>query len=51
MAKPVDPRLWRYARSARRYLGVSVLLSLVITGCTVEQIPAPIGLPLSRTSA
>ncbi|KZM68909.1 thiol reductant ABC exporter subunit CydD [Nocardia terpenica] len=35
MAKPVDPRLWRYARSARRYLGVSVLLSLVITGCIV----------------
>ncbi|GAB2715605.1 ABC transporter ATP-binding protein/permease [Nocardia thraciensis] len=35
MARPVDPRLWRYARSARPYLVVSVLLSLVITGCIV----------------
>ncbi|WP_280264386.1 ABC transporter ATP-binding protein/permease [Nocardia wallacei] len=35
MARPVDPRLWRYARSARRYLVVSVLLSLVTTGCIV----------------
>ncbi|MFE3188996.1 thiol reductant ABC exporter subunit CydD [Nocardia sp. NPDC059240] len=32
MAGPVDPRLWRHARSARRYLGVSVGLSLVTTG-------------------
>ncbi|WP_328408806.1 ABC transporter ATP-binding protein/permease [Nocardia sp. NBC_00403] len=28
---PVDPRLWRHARSARRYLALSVVLSLVIT--------------------
>ncbi|MFE7796523.1 ABC transporter ATP-binding protein/permease [Nocardia sp. NPDC057440] len=28
---PVDPRLWRHARSARRYLALSVALSLVIT--------------------
>lgn len=28
---PVDPRLWRYARSARRYLVLSVGLSLVTT--------------------
>ncbi len=35
MAGPVDPRLWRYARSARRYLGASVGLSLVITVCVV----------------
>ncbi|WP_405488570.1 ABC transporter ATP-binding protein/permease [Nocardia sp. NBC_00511] len=32
MARPVDPRLWRYARSARRYLTLSVGLSLVTTG-------------------
>ncbi|QIS01496.1 ATP-binding cassette domain-containing protein [Nocardia brasiliensis] len=32
---PVDPRLWRYARSARRYLVLSVLLSLAITGSIV----------------
>ncbi|MFJ4656635.1 thiol reductant ABC exporter subunit CydD [Nocardia sp. NPDC088792] len=32
MARPVDPRLWRHARSARRYLTLSVGLSLVITG-------------------
>ncbi|PXX66840.1 ATP-binding cassette subfamily C protein CydD [Nocardia tenerifensis] len=32
---PVDPRLWRYARSARRYLAVSVALSVVITGSIV----------------
>ncbi|MFI1914294.1 thiol reductant ABC exporter subunit CydD [Nocardia sp. NPDC020380] len=32
MARPVDPRLWRHARSARRYLTLSVWLSLVITG-------------------
>ncbi|WP_067670125.1 thiol reductant ABC exporter subunit CydD [Nocardia miyunensis] len=35
MAGPVDPRLWRYAHSARRYLVVSVGLSLVMTGCIV----------------
>jgi len=35
MAGPVDPRLWRHARSARRYLVVSVGLSLVTTGCIV----------------
>ncbi len=35
MAGPVDPRLWRYARSARRYLVLSVGLSLVTTGCIV----------------
>ncbi|MEU4341347.1 ATP-binding cassette domain-containing protein [Nocardia sp. NPDC023852] len=29
---PIDPRLWRYARSARRYLMLSIALSLVITG-------------------
>ncbi|MEU1986354.1 thiol reductant ABC exporter subunit CydD [Nocardia sp. NPDC019395] len=28
---PVDPRLWRYARSARKYLALSVGLSLVTT--------------------
>lgn len=28
---PVDPRLWRYARSARRYLVLSIGLSLVTT--------------------
>ncbi|GAA5098820.1 ABC transporter ATP-binding protein/permease [Nocardia iowensis] len=32
---PVDPRLWRYAHSARRYLALSVALSLVITGSIV----------------
>ncbi|MGW4242061.1 thiol reductant ABC exporter subunit CydD [Nocardia sp. NPDC004722] len=32
MARPVDPRLWRHARSARRYLGLSVGLSLITTG-------------------
>ncbi|MCC3316076.1 thiol reductant ABC exporter subunit CydD [Nocardia africana] len=31
MARPVDPRLWRHARSARRYLILSVGLSLGIT--------------------
>ncbi len=35
MARPVDPRLWRHARSARRYLIVSVLLSLVVTAAIV----------------
>ncbi|MEV0298909.1 ATP-binding cassette domain-containing protein [Nocardia sp. NPDC050710] len=28
---PIDPRLWRHARSARRYLALSVGLSVVIT--------------------
>ncbi|QIS08566.1 thiol reductant ABC exporter subunit CydD [Nocardia arthritidis] len=32
---PVDPRLWRHARSARRYLASSVALSLVMTGAIV----------------
>ncbi|MFC9440379.1 thiol reductant ABC exporter subunit CydD [Nocardia sp. NPDC057030] len=32
---PIDPRLWRYARSARRYLALSVALSVVITGSIV----------------
>ncbi|MFR9750795.1 ABC transporter ATP-binding protein/permease [Nocardia sp. 004] len=32
---PIDPRLWRYARSARSYLALSVALSLVITGAIV----------------
>ncbi|WP_405167456.1 ABC transporter ATP-binding protein/permease [Nocardia sp. NBC_01499] len=32
---PVDPRLWRYARSARRYLALSVALSVLITGSIV----------------
>ncbi|MET8775919.1 ATP-binding cassette domain-containing protein [Nocardia sp. NPDC004654] len=32
---PVDPRLWRYARSARRYLVLSVGLSVVITASIV----------------
>ncbi|MGY4098506.1 thiol reductant ABC exporter subunit CydD [Nocardia sp. R16R-3T] len=32
---PVDPRLWKYARSARRYLVLSVALSVVITGAIV----------------
>ncbi|MFF3227690.1 ABC transporter ATP-binding protein/permease [Nocardia suismassiliense] len=32
---PVDPRLWRYARSARRYLVLSVALSVLITGSIV----------------
>lgn len=32
---PVDPRLWRYARSARRYLALSVALSVVITATIV----------------
>lgn len=35
MARPVDPRLWRHARSARRYLVLSVALSLAITICIV----------------
>ncbi|MFE7745421.1 ABC transporter ATP-binding protein/permease [Nocardia sp. NPDC057455] len=32
---PIDPRLWRYARSARGYLALSVALSLVVTGAIV----------------
>ncbi|MGQ4616792.1 ATP-binding cassette domain-containing protein [Nocardia sp. R7R-8] len=32
---PIDPRLWRYARSARSYLALSVVLSLVVTGAIV----------------
>ncbi|WP_433625045.1 thiol reductant ABC exporter subunit CydD [Nocardia sp. CA-120079] len=32
---PVDPRLWKYAHSARRYLVLSVALSVVITGSIV----------------
>ncbi|QLY31603.1 thiol reductant ABC exporter subunit CydD [Nocardia huaxiensis] len=35
MARPVDPRLWRHARSARRYLALSVTLSLTTTLCIV----------------
>ncbi|GAB4582896.1 hypothetical protein Ntsu_07280 [Nocardia sp. IFM 10818] len=35
MARPVDPRLWRHARSARRYLALSVGLSLATTICIV----------------
>ncbi|MFC9993355.1 thiol reductant ABC exporter subunit CydD [Nocardia sp. NPDC127526] len=35
MARPVDPRLWRHARSARRYLALSVGLSLATTLCIV----------------
>ncbi|MFE3546021.1 thiol reductant ABC exporter subunit CydD [Nocardia sp. NPDC059177] len=33
--KPVDPRLWRYARSARPHLVIAVALALVITGSIV----------------
>ncbi|MBH0780601.1 ABC transporter ATP-binding protein/permease [Nocardia bovistercoris] len=32
---PLDPRLWKYARAARRYLVLSVGLSAVITVCIV----------------
>ncbi|MGW4367364.1 thiol reductant ABC exporter subunit CydD [Nocardia takedensis] len=32
---PVDPRLWRYARSVRGHLALSVGLSVVITVCIV----------------
>ncbi|MBB5913142.1 ATP-binding cassette subfamily C protein CydD [Nocardia transvalensis] len=35
MARPVDPRLWRYARSARPYLVAGVGLSLATTVCIV----------------
>lgn len=33
--KPVDPRLWRYARSARPHLVIAVVLALVITASIV----------------
>ncbi|MEV6064140.1 thiol reductant ABC exporter subunit CydD [Nocardia asteroides] len=33
--RPIDPRLWRYARSARVHLVVSILLALVITATIV----------------
>ncbi|MGY1936582.1 thiol reductant ABC exporter subunit CydD [Nocardia gipuzkoensis] len=32
---PIDPRLWRYACSARGYLALSVALSLVVTAAIV----------------
>ncbi|OZD00888.1 thiol reductant ABC exporter subunit CydD [Rhodococcus sp. 06-235-1A] len=32
---PVDPRLWKYSRSARGYVGVTVALSTVITLCII----------------
>ncbi|MEU1993109.1 ATP-binding cassette domain-containing protein [Nocardia gamkensis] len=32
---PIDPRLWRYARSARGYLALSVALSLIVTATIV----------------
>ncbi|HEY5853318.1 MAG TPA: thiol reductant ABC exporter subunit CydD [Aldersonia sp.] len=32
---PIDPRLWRYCVPARRYLVVTVLLSLVVTAAIV----------------
>ncbi|MGK8521875.1 ABC transporter ATP-binding protein/permease [Nocardia asteroides] len=32
---PIDPRLWRHARSARSYLTLSVALSLVVTAAIV----------------
>ena len=35
MARPVDPRLWRYASTARRYLIISVGLSVVVTASIV----------------
>ncbi|WP_067704157.1 thiol reductant ABC exporter subunit CydD [Nocardia jejuensis] len=35
MARPIDPRLWRYARTARRYLTLSVGLSVATTVCIV----------------
>ncbi|MGW0248120.1 ABC transporter ATP-binding protein/permease [Nocardia goodfellowii] len=35
MARPIDPRLWRHARSARGYLVLSVALSLATTLCIV----------------
>ncbi|RFA15632.1 thiol reductant ABC exporter subunit CydD [Subtercola boreus] len=33
--KPVDPRLLRYAASARRFFGLGALLALLQTGCIV----------------
>ncbi|MGW5311094.1 thiol reductant ABC exporter subunit CydD [Nocardia thailandica] len=33
--RPVDPRLWRYARSARRHLIVAVGLAMVVTATIV----------------
>ena len=27
---PIDPRLWRYARSARRYLALSVTVCVIV---------------------
>jgi ATP-binding cassette, subfamily C, bacterial CydD len=35
--RPVDPRLLRYARAARGYLAVVVLLGLVLTGLVLAQ--------------
>lgn len=32
---PVDPRLWRYSRSARRYLILTVVLSVIGTGAVI----------------
>ncbi|MDM2032453.1 thiol reductant ABC exporter subunit CydD, partial [Mycobacteroides abscessus] len=32
---PVDPRLWRRSAPARRYLFLTVLCELVMTGCTL----------------
>lgn len=34
---PVDPRLWRHARSFRRWVAGSVALGLGVTGCLVAQ--------------
>ncbi|MDQ2624698.1 MAG: thiol reductant ABC exporter subunit CydD, partial [Actinomycetota bacterium] len=35
--KPLDPRLLRYARSARGYLALTVVLGLVTAACAVAQ--------------
>jgi ATP-binding cassette subfamily C protein CydD len=35
--RPVDPRLLRYARAARTYLAVTVVLGLVVTGLVLAQ--------------
>jgi ATP-binding cassette, subfamily C, bacterial CydD len=35
--RPVDPRLLRYARAARAYLAVTVVLGLVVTGLVLAQ--------------
>ncbi|WP_206487949.1 thiol reductant ABC exporter subunit CydD [Rhodococcus sp. KRD162] len=32
---PIDPRLWKYSRSARGYLIVTVALSIVVTACII----------------